>query len=502
MMRLPALLLVLSLCDAAATSHAAELLAATNRIDVTDRTVGRVNDPSFAKVLVLKQGETTAVLITVDAVAIGEIGRIPNSFLAKVRNTLELDLGIHPSRVVVNASHCHGIVRADCDQLVIDAVKQTVAALTPVMVGVGSAAESRISENRRLTLKDGSQADMRRAYAMPADETIAAVGPIDPQVGLLRIDRTDGTPLAVVYNFACHPIMNPPSKGSSADFPAYASRVIELGLGDGATAFFIQGCGGDINPRRYKETSTPADAEPLGNLLGVTVLEAVKQIETKPEAPLAFVNEMISLPRAADYDARIAAIDAERLRLLDGLRPTNIGFKTFVPMLIEQRLAPDFPSAHAQSYLHDAAVGDDGLQRLDSEKRSAVEAYLQNIHTMERLTKLNVNRALLKKHRDRTAASASSTLDVEVCGLRVGDFKLVTFPGELTVEVGLGIKKQAADAGVFVAGYTNGYIYYTPTTIQRSNTGYAQEDCDSLVAPEWQRIFELKALDLFQRLSQ
>ncbi len=38
----------------------------------------------------------------------------------------------------------------------------------------------------------------------------------------------------------------------------------------------------------------------------------------------------------------------------------------------------------------------------------------------------------------------------------------------------------------FVAGYTNGYIYYTPTADQRNNSGYAQEDCDTLVAPEWQ----------------
>jgi hypothetical protein len=120
---------------------------------------------------------------------------------------------------------------------------------------------------------------------------------------------------------------------------------------------------------------------------------------------------------------------------------------------------------------------------------------------MERVTRLNVNLALLKKHLEQTKASASTTLDVEVFGLRVGDFKLVTFPGELTVQVGLNIKKTAGDPHAFVAGYTNGYIYYTPTEEQRRNTGYAQEDCDTLVAPGWQRIFESKAVEVLRSLK-
>ena len=74
---------------------------------------------------------------------------------------------------------------------------------------------------------------MRRAYALPTEAEVAGLGPIDPQIGLLRVDREDGRPLAVVYNFACHPIMNPPSTGNTADFPGYASKVIEEELGEG-----------------------------------------------------------------------------------------------------------------------------------------------------------------------------------------------------------------------------------------------------------------------------
>ncbi|HRE51584.1 MAG TPA: hypothetical protein PK339_09190 [Flavitalea sp.] len=77
---------------------------------------------------------------------------------------------------------------------------------------------------------------------------------------------------------------------------------------------------------------------------------------------------------------------------------------------------------------------------------------------------------------------------------------LTTFPGELTVQVGLNIKKASDLPFTFVAGYTNGYIYYAPTAEQLRNTGGAQEDCDTRLAPEWQQLYETKALGLLRRL--
>lgn len=484
------------------TLHAGEMLAGTARADITDRTAGPVNDPCFAKALVLKKDDTTVVLVTVDAVSIGGIGRIGNGFMTTVRAALQTNLGIAPGNFIVNASHCHGIVRGDLEPLVIQAIKDAAAHLVPVRVGAGSGHEDRISENRRVKMKDGSEVDMRRAYSMPRDEDVASVGPIDPQIGLLRLDRADGTPFAIVYQFACHPIMNPPHKGCSADYPGFASKVIEDALGGGAMAFFLQGCGGDINPIRYKEVSRPPDAEPLGTMLGASVLAAVRKIETRPEAVLKVSNEVVAVPRAADYQARLTAIDTEQKKLLAALRPTNISFKTFLPLLIEQRLTPGFPSHYSQSYLHDQALGRDPIVRQDTDNQAAVQNYLLNIATMEQLTRLNTNAALLKKHLAETQAAGTPTLDTEVCGLRVGDFKLVTFPGEVTVRVGLGIKKAFADPTAFVSGYTNGYIFYTPTAEQRKNTGYAQEDCDTLVAPEWQQIFEARALSVLRALGK
>lgn len=495
-----------ALCNVQAVSVAVAseqaLFAGAARIDITDYAAGPVHDPSYAKALVLRQGDLSTVLITVDAVAIGGIGYLNDQFLPAVRQELARDPGIAPERVIVNASHCHGVVRRDSAGLVVQAVRAAAQKLESVKVGAGVAVEAGISENRRATLKDGSQVDMRRAYSFAWDDEIASIGPIDPQVGLLRIDREDGHPLAVVYSFACHPIMNWPSRGSSADFPGYASAVVESAFGEGTLAFFVQGCGGDINPVHYKEPQFIADAKPLGHQLGMTVLRGVQQIETRARATLHVVRQNLAVPVAADYAIRIEALESERQHLMQSLQGTNVNFKSFLPLYIQQSLDPERPGAGGQSYLHEQQSGVSDLVLRDEENRRQVAAYLANIQIMERITRLNTNLALLKKNQQLTEAVAVQGMDAEVCGLRVGDFKLLTFPSELTVEVGLQIKKEANDPYAFVAGYTNGYLYYTPTVQQRANSGFAQEDCDCIVAPEWQRLFTATALEVIKKLEE
>lgn len=475
------------------SASAGEMRAGVAKADITDREAKPMNDPLYAKALVLKDDATTIVIITIDGVAIGQIGHIRNDFLGNVRAQLEKDLGIKPANVIVNASHCHGVICADVEKLTVQAVKDAWKNLVPVKVGAGVGHENRIMENRRLFLKDGREADVRHAYSLPPDEEVAGIGPIDPQIGLLRIDKTNGEPLAAIYNFACHPIQGVPSKGNTADFPGFASKVIEENFCEGGLAFFIQGCAGDINPATYKDVHIARDSEPLGNLLGLAALRGLRKIKTKEGGELKVVSGMLALPRAADYESRLTAMQAEQAKLLASLKGTSLNFKTFVPLYVQYKLSGDFPAYYSHRYLNDKATGRDDMLKVDAENRTNLEQYIQNIHTMERLSIVQTNIDLLKMHEKQTIAAGKDTIDVEVCGVRIGDFRLLTFPGELTVEIGLGIKKRAAKPFTFVAGYTNGYIYYTPTAKQRGNTGYAQEDCDCLVAPQWQKIFEERA---------
>lgn len=484
---------------AAEPARAGQLLAGVAKVDITHKTALPVNDPLYVKALVLKNDTTTAVIITLDAVSIGEIGHIGNDYLGKVRTRLQKELAIAPESVIVNASHCHGVVCADVDDKTFQAVQLATRNMVPVKVGVGVGQETRVSENRRLKLKSGTEADVRHAYSLPADDEVVGVGPIDPQIGILRLDKNDGQTLAVVYNFACHPIMGVPSGDNTADLVGFASKVIENNLSEGTIALFIQGCGGDINPAGYKDVQHPRNAEPLGNMLGLSVLQAVRKIKCSDSLAFKILNEKIKLPRA-DLGERIDGLMAEQARLLRSLKGTSLNLKTFLELTAKYNLSSDFPSYYSHRYLSEKLQGRDDLAKLDEANRANLKAYIENIMTMEKLTRVQTNLALLRMHQAANLAAGRKPLEVEMAGLRVGEFVLVTFPGELTVEIGLNVKKTSPHKTTFVAGYTNGYIYYTPTAKQLQNVGGAQEDSDCRLAPEWEQLFYDKVAEMLKKL--
>jgi hypothetical protein len=480
-------------------ANAAALMAGAAKVDITDER-GPVNDRLYARALVLKSGDTTAVLVTLDVVAIGEIGRIKDDFLPNVRAVLKKELGIPPAHTIFNASHCHGLVHPDVEARTVQAVKAAVKNLVPVKAGAGVGRETRIMENRRLVLKSGKVVDVRHAYSLPPDDWVAAVGPVDSEIGVLRLDRLDGQPLAIVYNFACHPIQNVPSGGNTADLTGFSSKTIEENLGKDCIALFVQGCGGDINPINYKAANHLRSAEPLGLMLGLSTLRTVRKINSQPGQPLVVHSEKLKLPRA-DHAKRIAAMETEREKLVGSLKGTFLNLKTFLPLTVKYNLSPDFPSLNSYRYLHERKMGRAGLDKLDATNRANLRAYVRNIHTMEQITRLNTNLRLLKKHQKDGYGSGNKTIEVELAGLRVGEFVMVTFPGELTVQIGLNIKKASPHDLTFIAGYTNGYIYYAPTAKQLRNAGGAQEDSDCLLDPAWQKLYETRAAALIQRLK-
>jgi len=363
-------------------TNAAGLWAGAAEVDITNTEAGPVNDSLYAKALVLRNDATTLAIITIDAVAIGEIGTIGNGFLAELRSRIEAELSIKPENVLVNASHCHGVVCPDVGQRTFQAVKNATANMVPVDIGAGAGRENRIMENRRLKLENGAEADVRHAYSLPPDEDVAGIGLVDPEIGVLRLDRKDGGILAVVYNFACHPIQGVPSRGNTGDITGFASKVIQDNQGEGAIALFLQGCAGDINPVLYKDVNNPRDAEPLGNMLGLSTLQALRSIRTKEDGRLHVLNETITLPRA-DLTPRIAMMEAKQTALLQSLKGTSLNLKTFIPLMVKYGLSREFPSYYSHRYLHERAMGRSDLDTLDAENRKNLEQYVENIHIME-----------------------------------------------------------------------------------------------------------------------
>jgi hypothetical protein len=476
------------------------LRAGVAKADITTSEAGiKINDPLYAKVLVLDDGKTRLAIIAMDVVAIGGIGDVSDDFLPTLRRRIQDELSLEGRHVLVNASHTHPPGRLLCsDEEQVDrvfgAVKRACENMTAVKVGTGIGYEDRIMMNRTLRLKNGRHWTIRHANPCPPDEEVASVGPVDPDIGIIRIDHMDGRPLAVVYNFACHPYLGVPRGGITADFPGFASKVIEENLGYGAMALFLQGAAGDITEILYKDVNRPRESEPLGTMLGLSTLQAWRGIQTTAEATLSVVTEHIDLPRRTDIPKRIALLQEEQADLLRTLRFTSLNFKAFLPLYLKHLTSPDHPLDDAYRYLHSG----DELSAIDAQNEQNLAKYLSNIHAMEKLARIEDKIGTLEKHQAINDAAGEPVITAEVQGIRIGDCALVTAPIEVLVEVGLNVKRASPYTHTFVAAFSNGYMHYGSPAAYYDLGGYEVTEC--LLAPEWQQLYEAKAQEVIRRL--
>jgi len=245
-------------------------------------------DPLYARVLVLEAGAESAprrlALVTLD------LGRSfgPGS-LARLREAAKRSSGI--SCLLAAASHTHSapVIRDEYrdappawEQAALDKIGRAIAeaagVLQPARIGVGTGAVY-IGHNRLRVNPDGTVSWFER------NPTRIPTAPVDPTVTVLRIDRADGTPLAVLTNYACHPVVfGADNLRYSADFPGVMNRVVERELGGNALSFFLQGAPGDINPY-YAVTPIEQDAvgrrDWTGERLGQEAARVAKEIRSR-----------------------------------------------------------------------------------------------------------------------------------------------------------------------------------------------------------------------------
>jgi hypothetical protein len=263
-------------------------------------------DPLYARVVVLEAEGKQLALVTLD------LGRVfgPSS-LASLRERLAKTSGI--SFLLITASHTHSgpnIVdeypsnsppsweSAALDKIA-GAVAEACEHLTAARLGTGYG-RAYIGYNRRRVFPDGS---VSMFWTNPDK---IPTSPVDPTVSVLRIDTTAGQPLAVLVNYACHPVVfGPDNLEYSADYVGVMARTVEQALG-GATGgsplcLFLQGGDGDINP--YHATTALTDGavkkrDWTGEQLGLEAARVAKTINTVPasQPSLQFTEDLMTFP--------------------------------------------------------------------------------------------------------------------------------------------------------------------------------------------------------------
>ncbi|MCC7493629.1 MAG: hypothetical protein IT204_14840 [Fimbriimonadaceae bacterium] len=471
-------------------------------ITTTDPAV-HVHDRLYATALVLETDAAPLVIVGMDVVAIGGICDVPDDFLAALRARLAGELGLDPARLLVNASHTHPAGKLLVEppeqvELTFQAIREAWQQRVPARLGWGCGHEDRIQINRTLRLRDGRQHTIRQAYPCPPDEQVAALGPLDARIGLLRVDQLDGRPLALLFQFACHPLLGVPGGGVTANYPGFAREVIEQQL-PGTLALFIQGAGGDVTEVTYKDNHRPRDSRPLGYLLGLSALTAARTIVTSPNVTLAHAVEDLRLPRRTDSAARVQARLDEQAALLASLRFTSLNFRSFLPLYLQYALNPEQPADYGYRYLHDAAREARDHVALDDFNRAQISKYLHNLGVMEQLAKIEDDVATFRRHQAINAASGEDTAAAEVLGLRIGDGALISAPIEILTEVGLNVTRAAPLPHTYVAAFSNGYLHYGAPAADYDGGGYEVTEC--LLAPAWQALYEAAAGRILEGLG-
>jgi hypothetical protein len=346
----------------------------------TGKSVG-VADPTYARAIALTDGNGTAVLVSLDVCV------VTAAVTAAVRQRIREAYGIPETSVMLVATHNHSgpdytghwlpvdpSVTAAVVDGVVWAIAQAVESRQPATAGVGVGHLAGVTINRR-----------------------DAAGPVDPEVPVVRFDGADGSCLALVYGYACHPvIVGTHNRSISAEFPGLCSATLEAAPGGPSVALFVNGGAGNINPRAfpYPDGENVVLAGRRGRDPGIRSISAAARFAS------ALAGEVL----------RTAALTAT-----GPLRPGQV-------------------------------VG--GTTR-------TVEAPLKPADQLDRLLRHIPHSPAVTR-----AWRTTRSLVTEVSLLRLGPLVLLGIPGEPFVETALRVQSRTPDRLLRVAGYANDYPGY------------------------------------------
>jgi hypothetical protein len=123
---------------------------------------------------------------------------------------------------------------------------------------------------------------------------------------VLKLTPLDGTAPAVVFSYACHPVIVYTYAGSaiSADFPGEARKALRKQLGEKTHLQFVQGLAGDVRPRALAvleknsfRSAKTNDVVNVGNQLANDVLATLQSTPKMLNLNFAAAMEKPFLPK-------------------------------------------------------------------------------------------------------------------------------------------------------------------------------------------------------------
>jgi hypothetical protein len=371
-------------------------------------------DPLKAKAIVFREGSTQAAWVACDLTGIAvDLSR-------EVRRQVAERTGIPAEHVIVSATHSHtapdytrdlyeylvairsGSKPPDtyAEKLIggmVQAVVDAHAKAEPVSVEAGSGTQvESVSFNRRFVMRDGS---VRTWMRLDNPDVVRAAGPIDPEIGLLRIrDADSDQTLGLCSNFALH-LDTVGGTLWSADYPFHVEQSLRQSLGEKLISIFGTGCCGDINHvDPLKKERNPASR--IGQSLANTMIASLPRLTSINRSRLRVRHAIVELPLQEVSAEQVAAAQPRVLEARAGKQVEFFALVTAYKSLMLDQIRNKTPLAKTSDFLswglthHWSGVG--------------------------------------------------STLPVEVQVIALGnDAAMVFLPGEVFVDLGLAIKQAS-----------------------------------------------------------
>ena len=221
----------------------------------------KTHDPIFHRIVALDDGQSKFILASTD------LCMFSPTVIEEAARRIEKETGIGPLRFWWTVTHTHsapevgppGIYpvllkgRSDhpmdaeyTEQILsklVQGVQDAVNQLAPAKIAIGTGM-SMANINRRAKDVDG-----RISLGLNPD------GPVERQIGLMRLEKVDGSPLALIANYAMHgTVLSGRFLEISGDAQGIVADYVEKKLG--APMLYINGAAGNIAPI-YSVYDTP-----------------------------------------------------------------------------------------------------------------------------------------------------------------------------------------------------------------------------------------------------
>lgn len=251
--------------------------------DRAGETTGVLDDLELNLVVLSAPGHGTLTWVGIDALAVKpELRRV-------VVEAVAAATGCDPDTVVVTASHTHAAPSGWVGQILPSLPAPVDHQLLAELADAIRTMPLRHTEVRLETVTarvDGVGANRARRD-----------GSFDPSARCLLAREPDGTPAALLYDFACHPtVLGPDNHLVSADWVGAARAALRRRLGTTLPVVFAQGCAGDVSTRHHRLGRAPDEVDRLGSLVAEQLLAALVQAAPLTGTEIRLVRDTVTLP--------------------------------------------------------------------------------------------------------------------------------------------------------------------------------------------------------------